>query len=152
MGGDRPSGDLYAVLGLYRGASPREIRSAYRRLARIWHPDKYLGRDPEAAKLKFQEIHNAYVVLSDWKKRLLYDQQSQFQGFHQNPTYGMKDFLGELRTMMQQQVHEEENASFEDLRATFFSMFSPEHSFHSNRSLFNKLENAHLQRFHTRHR
>jgi DnaJ-class molecular chaperone len=63
--------DYYDVLGVKRGASESEIKSAYRKMALQWHPDK--NKSPEAEK-KFKEINEAYEVLSDAKKRQAYDQ------------------------------------------------------------------------------
>src|SRR5262245_28786045 len=63
--------DLYAVLGVPRGASAEEIKKAYRRLARQYHPDANPG-DVEA-EARFKEIAVAYEVLSDPEKRQRYD-------------------------------------------------------------------------------
>lgn len=63
--------DYYDVLGIERGAADDKIKSAYRRLARKYHPDLNPG-DPEAEK-KFKELGEAYEVLSDAKKREAYD-------------------------------------------------------------------------------
>ncbi|MBI4235588.1 molecular chaperone DnaJ [Candidatus Peregrinibacteria bacterium] len=63
--------DLYEILGVKRGANDNEIKSAYRKLALKWHPDKHKG-DQEAEK-KFKEINVAYEILSDKKKRQQYD-------------------------------------------------------------------------------
>jgi len=62
--------DLYAILGVARDASPEEIRSAYRRLARELHPD--VNGDPEAER-RFKEITAAYETLSDPDRRARYD-------------------------------------------------------------------------------
>ena len=64
--------DYYNVLGISRGASPDEVKKAYRKNAVKYHPDKNSG-DKEAEK-KFKEISEAYEVLSDEKKRQIYDQ------------------------------------------------------------------------------
>ncbi|MDA1240644.1 MAG: J domain-containing protein [Chloroflexi bacterium] len=64
--------DYYTVLGVSRTASEKEIRTAYRRLARQWHPDVNPGN--AEAEAKFKEINNAYEVLSDADKRKKYDQ------------------------------------------------------------------------------
>jgi len=62
--------DYYEVLGVSRGADEREIKSAFRRLARQYHPDVSSEADAEA---KFKEINEAYEVLSDEDKRARYD-------------------------------------------------------------------------------
>lgn len=63
--------DYYQVLGVSKNASDAELKSAYRKLARQYHPDVYKGPD---ANEKFKQINQAYEVLSDQKKRSLYDQ------------------------------------------------------------------------------
>ncbi|HRC63283.1 MAG TPA: DnaJ domain-containing protein, partial [Dehalococcoidia bacterium] len=64
--------DLYSVLGVKRDASEKEIRQAFRRLARQYHPDVNPGNaDAEA---RFKEINAAYEVLSDADNRKKYDQ------------------------------------------------------------------------------
>jgi molecular chaperone DnaJ len=63
--------DLYEVLGVERGASPQDLKKAYRRLAQQYHPDK-CGGDKDAEE-KFKEAANAYQVLSDDEQRALYD-------------------------------------------------------------------------------
>ena len=64
--------DYYEVLGLQKGASEDDIKKAYRKLAVKYHPDRNPG-DKEAEE-KFREATEAYEVLSDDKKRPLYDQ------------------------------------------------------------------------------
>jgi len=65
--------DYYGVLGVNRSASSAEIKKAYRCLALKWHPDKNPNNQEEATK-KFKEISEAYEVLSDDKKKKIYDQ------------------------------------------------------------------------------
>src|SRR5436853_4070038 len=64
--------DYYKVLGVNKHATEKEIKSAYRKLARKHHPD--LNPDDAEAKKKFQQINEANEVLSDPEKRKKYDQ------------------------------------------------------------------------------
>ncbi|KAK9229412.1 hypothetical protein WN944_022374 [Citrus x changshan-huyou] len=68
------SGDYYATLGVPKSASGKEIKAAYRKLARQYHPD--VNKEPGATE-KFKEISAAYEVLSDDKKRAMYDQYGE---------------------------------------------------------------------------
>jgi DnaJ-class molecular chaperone len=67
----RMAADYYKTLGLEKGASAADIQKAYRKLARKHHPD--LHPDDKAAQQKFKEVQHAYDVLSDAKKREMYD-------------------------------------------------------------------------------
>ena len=64
--------DYYKVLGVKRGASSNEIRKAYRRLARKYHPDVNPG--DQSAEDRFKTVQEAYDILSDKKKRQMYDE------------------------------------------------------------------------------
>ena len=63
--------DYYEVLGVDKNASDAEIKSAYRKLAKKYHPD--VSKEENAAE-KFKEIGEAYAVLGDEQKRKTYDQ------------------------------------------------------------------------------
>lgn len=92
--------DYYEVLGVDREASPEEIKKAYRKLARQYHPDVNSG-DEEASN-KFKEVKEAYDVLIDTQRRAQYDRfghaaeeqgfNGGFGGFRQSSDFGFGDF------------------------------------------------------------
>ncbi|WOH04914.1 hypothetical protein DCAR_0624326 [Daucus carota subsp. sativus] len=70
----RANSDFYSILGVSKNANKSEIKSAYRKLARNYHPD--VNKEP-GAEAKFKEISNAYEVLSDDEKRSIYDRYGE---------------------------------------------------------------------------
>src|SRR5688572_28990506 len=74
--------DYYATLGVPRDASTADIKKAFRKLARSFHPD--VAKDKKAAEVKFKEINEANEVLSDPEKRKKYD---ELGANWQNPQY-----------------------------------------------------------------
>ena len=95
--------DFYEVLGVPRGASPEEIKKAYRRLAMQWHPDRNPDRK-QAAEEKFKEAAEAYSILSDPQKRAQYDRfghvgvgaPAGFGGFDPATFSEFSDILGDF--------------------------------------------------------
>lgn len=103
------SKDYYKVMGLARDASEKEIKTAYRRLARKYHPD--LNKDDANAEEKFKELGEAYEVLRDTEKRKMYDKfgsegmqqqahggsQEQYQHYYNDAArggFGAESFSG----------------------------------------------------------
>ncbi|KAL6545087.1 hypothetical protein OROHE_009994 [Orobanche hederae] len=121
-GSDDMSYCYYSVLGIRKDASSSDIRSAYRKLALKWHPDRWTKNPSDAgeAKRRFQKIQEAYTVLSDKEKRSMYD-----AGFLDlfDEDEGMGDFLHDLMNMMDKNVGAEDE-SLEDLQKTFVDLFS----------------------------
>src|SRR5512140_3439188 len=64
--------DYYEILGVVKSASEAELKKAFRKLARKYHPD--INPGDKASEQKFKELNEAYEVLSDAKKRKQYDQ------------------------------------------------------------------------------
>ena len=87
---DKP--DFYSVLETDRNSSTDEIKKAYRKLAMKYHPDKNPD-NPEAIK-KMKEINEAYAVLSDSKKKQLYDSYGHqgLEGYSQEDIFSTVDF------------------------------------------------------------
>ena len=114
--------DYYKTLGVSRNATPKEIRKAFKKLSLKWHPDKN-KKNPEVAKNMFIKIANAYEVLSDPKKKEIYDHQGEEgvndhvtrensgqQGGAQHGGFGGFDFGG----------NNFGGGSFEDIFSQFF--------------------------------
>ncbi|XWS45551.1 hypothetical protein CRYUN_Cryun15aG0146200 [Craigia yunnanensis] len=83
---------LYEVLGISVGASDQEIKSAYRRLARVCHPDVAAIDRKESSADEFMKIHEAYSTLSDPDKRAVYDSKLIWR--RQRPLTSSSSFPG----------------------------------------------------------
>ncbi|XVE92048.1 hypothetical protein REPUB_Repub01dG0063700 [Reevesia pubescens] len=106
----------YNVLGVKVDASTEDIKRAYRKLAMQWHPDRWT-RTPSLlgeAKRKFQQIQEAYSVLSDQRKRTLYD--AGLYDPEDEDDEGFSDFVGEMISLMAQTRNEEKDCSLEELQ------------------------------------
>lgn len=96
--------NYYEILGVGENASSEEVKKAYRKLAKEYHPDKHRG--DTQAEAKFKEISEAYSVLSDQQKRQQYDQMRKFgfsagagpgggfSGFGQGAEFDLSDIFG----------------------------------------------------------
>lgn len=120
---------FYSILGLEKTCSTSDVRCAYKNLAKKWHPDKLNAKDSvaasDAAKIRFQAIQEAYSVLSDNNKRLMYD-----AGVYDDDDdeLGMSSFVGEIATMMagsKEKDHASEN--LDELKAMFLNIVNDDY-------------------------
>ena len=120
--------DYYATLGVQKSASQKEIKSAFRKIARDSHPDTH-PNDP-AAEQRFREANEAYEVLGDAEKRKKYDQLGprwqEYERWEQAGGQGANPFAGfggatRYRTATADEIHDMfGNGGFSDFFQTFF--------------------------------
>lgn len=100
--------DLYKRLGVSRKATDKEIKSAYRRLARDKHPD--VSRSPDSAA-EFARIHEAYRILSDPEKRACYDRgeevSSKSVGFYSSQRQQVVQYQRKINKIVDDMIEEE---------------------------------------------
>ena len=82
--------DYYKILGVEKTATQDEIKKAYRKMAKMYHPDKTKG--DKAAEEKFKEANEAFEVLGDEEKRKKYDQFGQYGNFQGGMNFDPNDF------------------------------------------------------------
>ncbi|KAF3668713.1 putative zinc finger homeobox protein 4-like [Capsicum annuum] len=119
---ERLPNSYYSVLGVNVDSSDEEIRRAYRKLAMQWHPDKWT-RTPSLlgeAKRKFQQIQEAYSVLSDQNKRMMYD--AGVYDPEEDEDEEFTDFLQEMTSLMKDARKENRSYSMEELQSMFWEM------------------------------
>ena len=121
--------DYYKILNISKGATEKEIKSAYRKLARKYHPD--INPDNKDAEKKFKEINEANEVLSDPEKRKKYDK------YGQNWEHG-EEYEKARRQQQQQQKrtkyqYSQQGSSDDDFSDFFESMFGGEKTSYRDR-------------------
>ncbi|MBA0611773.1 hypothetical protein Godav_012430 [Gossypium davidsonii] len=119
-GGSHGGSCYYTILGIRKDASFSDIRAAYRKLALKWHPDRYVTNQAVAgeAKLRFQQIQEAYSVLSNGSKRSMYD--ASLYDPLEDDDQDFCDFMQEMISMMNNV--KDEGVSLEDLQKMFADM------------------------------
>ena len=120
--------DYYGVLGVSKDASEQEIKSAFRKLAMKYHPDR--NKDDKEAEKKFKEINGAYEVLKDKEKKARYDKFGE-AGVNGNPQGGFGRRQG--------------SGGFNDIFEEFFGEMGGGGGFRVNRENQRAQAGAHLQ-------
>src|SRR5271170_6755552 len=110
--------DYYKVLGVERGATEAEIKSAYRKLARKFHPD--VNPNNKDAESRFKEINEAYQVIGDPEKRKKYDQLGADWERGTNEEDMMRRYGG-ARASAQAGAEAGTGGDFSDFFSSFFS-------------------------------
>ena len=121
-GSNAGSSCYYSVLGIRKDASLSDVRSAYRKLALKWHPDRWMKNPSSSgeANRRFQQIQEAYSVLSDEDKRSMYDVGLYDPLEEDEVVEGFSDFMDEMINLMNNV--DDEGDSFEDLQRMFVEM------------------------------
>ena len=115
--------DYYQILEIKKTATPKEIKNAYRKLARRFHPD--INPDVKDAKRKFQLINEANEVLSDPEKRAKYDQYGENWQHIGEPAHARPS---QKQSSRQQRNGFAQSGTDDDFSSFFDSMFGAEYS------------------------
>ncbi|KAE8708172.1 Soluble inorganic pyrophosphatase [Hibiscus syriacus] len=128
MEAERGLPSYYNVMGVEIDASIQDIKRAYRKLAMQWHLDKWMSTPSllSEAKRKFQQIQEAYSVLSDQRKRTHYD--AGLFDLDDEDDQGLSDFMVEMISLMAQTREEEKVCSLEELQKMLCDMAQEFHS------------------------
>ncbi len=121
--------DYYDVLGVKRGCDDQEIKKAYRKLAKQWHPDRHKGEAKKKAEEKFKQINEAYEALGDPEKRKKYDSFGSNWQTGQEFNYG--DFKNNTNFSFQST-----NGFSDFFSAVFSDIFSDKRSYTDNNNRF----------------
>lgn len=121
---DSNHSEYYETLGLTKSATDVEVKKAYRQLALKWHPDKNPDKKDEA-EAKFKQIGEAYFVLSDAKKRQIYDKHGKdgVRRANEGRSYSQHSRAGSGNGRTR--FHNFHNNGYHRSRSTFFSHESP---------------------------
>lgn len=85
--------DFYSVLGLARNATEEQIRQRFRELARVRHPDRFQGEEKQKAEIDFQELTQAFNILSDAERRRQHDLELTRPGSDSDPRQVARAYL-----------------------------------------------------------
>jgi len=110
--------DYYEILGVDRKASSDEIKSAFRKLARKYHPD--VAKDKKAGEIKFKEINEAYEVLGDPENRKKYDQLGENWNAQGVPPSNGRSYSSSNAEGVHAQEFHFEGTGFSDFFEQFF--------------------------------
>ncbi|KAI4369033.1 hypothetical protein MLD38_017526 [Melastoma candidum] len=119
------SGSYYDVLGVGPYSSNEDIRRAYRKLAMKWHPERWTSQPSMfgEAKRNLQMVQQAYEVLSDDRKRLMYDAGVNDPNEAEEEEEGFSDFVQEMTSLMaQDRTEKKQDYSLEDLQGMLMEM------------------------------
>lgn len=121
--------DYYEILGIPRDASAKDIKAAYRKLARKWHPDLHTGKKKAEAEEKLKSINEAYAVLKDSEKRAKYDRLGE--NWKSGQDFGFSPDMDGVHFYHSGNIHPEDLGGFSDF---FTSIFGAQRSQRSSPS------------------